>query len=135
MWQLWFPLLNVAHLLSAANFSVEIISPGNYRLASVSSMPITAPALDLAVEELNKKYTDSMAIRLTHLFDKNFYTCEDLVAGVDFLVADYYYRRKTQSNATVFIFAGRRFTIRIKCLVYPFTRCSIKPNPSDGNRC
>ena len=90
----------------AAKFSLEIISPGNYRQVSVSSMPITAPAIDLAVDELNRKYPSMLSTRVTYLYDKSSTGCEDLIAAADFLVSDYYYRRNVSSNATVFIFPG-----------------------------
>ncbi len=98
-----------------SKFALEIISPGNFQLVSVSSMPITAPALDLAVEDVNRKYGEIMTVRLTYLYNKTFSSCEELIAGVDYMVANYYYQRPTQVSATVFIFPGKydaRYEIR-----------------------
>ena len=89
-----------------SQFSLDIVCPSTFQLVTLSAISLTAPALDLAVDSINEKNPELIKIRATYVYDKRFASCEELTAGVDYLVADYYYRKNGSSNATVFIFPG-----------------------------
>ncbi|OQV17441.1 hypothetical protein BV898_08376 [Hypsibius exemplaris] len=93
--------------VKAANFTVEIISPATPGEVAASSMSFTAPAYDLAVHELRRDYSEDFQIRLTYLVNSSVVkSCDDAIANVDGMLAQYYYSRTTVSNLTVLAFPG-----------------------------
>ncbi|GAV06435.1 hypothetical protein RvY_16429 [Ramazzottius varieornatus] len=85
---------------------VEIISVGNIHPTSISSLPYTAPAMTVALEELRHSFGDSVMFKHTLLYDVRCRSCNDLTDNVDRLVAEYYYSRQEQPNVTAFIAPG-----------------------------
>ncbi|XP_055331237.1 uncharacterized protein LOC129583466 [Paramacrobiotus metropolitanus] len=95
-----------AQLAMAQKLSVEIISPGMINMASLTSMPLTAPAIDIGLEEIQRNYSKILDIGLVYLYNRSFSTCDEAVTGIDFLVSEYYYSRNRNANVTVFFFPG-----------------------------
>ncbi|XP_055350900.1 uncharacterized protein LOC129597405 [Paramacrobiotus metropolitanus] len=93
-------------LALVAAFSVDIVTLGNINLQTLGSLPLSGPAIDLAVEELRTVYKDVFTVSHAYLYDRQAKTCEEVASVADDLVAGFYYRKNTTSDLTVFISVG-----------------------------
>ncbi|OQV12323.1 hypothetical protein BV898_13432 [Hypsibius exemplaris] len=93
--------------LVMSEYTVEVLSPATTGLISPGSMPLTAPAFDLAMSELERDYSHQFRINITYIANSSLIrSCNDLAANIDLMTAEYYYHRTHQPNLTVLAFPG-----------------------------
>ncbi|XP_055343424.1 atrial natriuretic peptide receptor 1-like [Paramacrobiotus metropolitanus] len=95
-----------AYVSHCDDFSVEIISPGIAYVSSLSSLPMTGPAIDIGVEDIQRIYSNYFQVKLTYLYNLSILNCDDAAAGFDYMVSDYYYRKRRPVNLTLFTYPG-----------------------------
>lgn len=93
---------------SARLYKVHIVTIGDISISTSTSLPLMAPAIDTAMEELRRLYNETVDFVHTYLYDTKIKNAADLPNYSDFMVADWYYRRKQPSNVTSFIIPGKK---------------------------
>ena len=86
--------------------SLEIVTLGQVTFSHGGSMHYLSPTFDSAVQRFVAKYNSSLNLKHTYLIDRNVSNCVELTAQAEFLLAEWYFRQRTNADIYVFLSPG-----------------------------
>lgn len=109
----WTRVCGVSSSFIEEPIQVEVITVSNiYSNVSLSNIPYIAPGMIVALDQLRQTFGRRVNFTHTLLYDRRYISCPLLTDNVDFLVAEYYYKRRQKSaNMTVFIGVGENCSL------------------------
>ncbi|XP_055345446.1 uncharacterized protein LOC129593253 [Paramacrobiotus metropolitanus] len=101
-------LASVSLVIIRSELSVEVLSVVNVRPdGTMGRLALVGPAVDVAIEEINKRYSGQLSMRQTYLYNNGSASCSDLKAVETQLLAAYFYSPQRQvANVTALIYPG-----------------------------
>ncbi|XP_055357664.1 atrial natriuretic peptide receptor 1-like [Paramacrobiotus metropolitanus] len=103
-----FIFLHCLHVASCT-FTVEILTLGFREPVSYSSLAYSAPAMDSAVEEIQRKYGEKINFLHTYLYlenSDNSSVCRMIESNTSYALSKWYYTRSSIPDLTAFIEPG-----------------------------
>ena len=90
-----------------AELTLEILVFLPYNIPSLpTSLVLTRPAFDLAVESANEKYFPHLRIRVKYLHNESLVTCDAVSSQSVEKIAEYYYRFRTAGTCYATVMSG-----------------------------
>ncbi|OQV12602.1 hypothetical protein BV898_13164 [Hypsibius exemplaris] len=86
--------------------TINIATPGTLSVSSASGLPFIAPAIESAIQELQREYAGVFNWTWELIYDKSTRDYYDYLYSADGLVAKWYYKQRSPADLTVFLYAG-----------------------------
>ena len=91
---------------------IEVVTLGLVTNATTISLHYLAPALDLAATRFRTDHGKNFNLTHTYLIDEAIRSCPDLASETSFMVAEWYYKKRTEADLYAFIVPGKRHRLR-----------------------
>ncbi|OQV12599.1 hypothetical protein BV898_13163 [Hypsibius exemplaris] len=86
--------------------TINIATPGSLTVSSATGLPFIAPAIESAIQELQREYAGVFNWTWDLIYDKSITNYTDFPYSADDLVAKWYYKQRPPADLTVLLYAG-----------------------------
>ncbi|GAV02926.1 hypothetical protein RvY_13429 [Ramazzottius varieornatus] len=90
-------------IMVSARKNLEVVTLGQVTFSHAGSMHYLSPTFDAAAERFRARYNGTFYLKHTHLIDPNVTNCVELVAQSEFLLAEWYHRKRSKADIYVFL--------------------------------
>lgn len=96
----------VTILVESSLLNVNILTVGYFGNRDFVSLTYSAPAMDLAVDDVRQKFNITLNISLTYLQDPEIKDCDTFGERSDYLMSEWYYRQRDKGSLGVVVVPG-----------------------------